>query len=116
MKYLIYNERSGVELGTYEGDSPEDAIQAMLDDAGCDDEPSADLRAIEVQPSSTMKGKQTMIRCISDRYDPSGAELYDNVEDFLAMCESVFGECPHLCQRPNGWYDHDGLVLIEVQS
>lgn len=46
--YAISNVSSGHSLGQYEAASPEEAIAAMLADAGCDEEPSEALVATEV--------------------------------------------------------------------
>jgi hypothetical protein len=46
--YSIENTTSGAVLGTYKADSEDAAIRAMLADAGCADEPEADLVAVEV--------------------------------------------------------------------
>lgn len=45
--FRIENVVLGVVLGVYEGITEEDAIQEMLDDAGCVDLPSSDLSAFE---------------------------------------------------------------------
>ena len=47
--YQISNSTSGQILGTYKGETPAAALQAMLDDAGCTDPPAADLVATEVK-------------------------------------------------------------------
>lgn len=44
--YLVHNTTSGLDLGYFEGAGPADAIRAMLDDAGDDGAPGADLVAI----------------------------------------------------------------------
>lgn len=49
-----------------------------------------------------------MYTCTNDRYC-STAETFDTVEDFLAMCESVFGTSPVLLIAPTG-------VVIEIPS
>lgn len=46
--YQIENVTSGTVLGTYEGETPEEAIAAMLRDAGGEGPASPDLVAIEV--------------------------------------------------------------------
>lgn len=47
--FRIENTVSGLVMGEYEGETAEAAIKAMLVDAGAaDQEPSADLIAIEV--------------------------------------------------------------------
>jgi len=48
MKYLIEQTTSGQVLGIYEAEDADQAIQAMLDDAGCDDAPDPGLVAREV--------------------------------------------------------------------
>jgi hypothetical protein len=54
-------------------------------------------------------------RCVSDRYDPSGAETYASVAEFLDMCHAVFGEAPDLTEMsPGRWYDDEGPVLIDI--
>lgn len=45
--YTIHSAASGQDLGTYEGDTPEEAIAAMMSDASCTDEPSSELVAVE---------------------------------------------------------------------
>jgi hypothetical protein len=47
--YTVRNTKSGLDLGTFDAATPEEAIQAMLDDAGCTDEPSSSLVAEEVE-------------------------------------------------------------------
>lgn len=42
MKYRIEGKVDGVDYGIYEGASKEDAVRAMLADAGCTDEPDMD--------------------------------------------------------------------------
>jgi len=41
MKYHIYNSVSGLDMGVYDGDSPDDAKDALARDAGYDDYASA---------------------------------------------------------------------------
>lgn len=55
--YEIENTSSGQILGTYEADSPEAAIRAMLADAGCTDEPDPDLVATEVEGIDATKAR-----------------------------------------------------------
>ena len=43
--YHIMNTISGQDLGRYQGETPEEAIRAMLADAGCTDEPDPALVA-----------------------------------------------------------------------
>jgi len=43
--YNIYNATSGQDLGEYDGETEDEAIRAMLADAGCTDEPSDDIVA-----------------------------------------------------------------------
>lgn len=55
-------------------------------------------------------------RCVSDLYNPHGVEEgYANLEEFRAMCRSVYGEEPILhALRPGEWFDDDGeLVLVK---
>ena len=48
--YTITNVQSGHTFGEYQGETPEAAIKAMMIDAGApDEEPSDDLRAVEVK-------------------------------------------------------------------
>lgn len=48
--YLIYNTTSGSELGVYPGLNELEALNAMLKDAGCEDEEIADdLRIINIE-------------------------------------------------------------------
>ena len=49
MLWNVYNQKSGLFLGCYEASSPEAAIREMMVDAGCQDEPSTDLVAVEVE-------------------------------------------------------------------
>jgi len=51
--YTVINTRSGVTLGVYPGTTPDEAIRAMLDDAGERGEPSADLIAEPVDDTET---------------------------------------------------------------
>jgi hypothetical protein len=44
-RYHVYNIASGASLGIFPGADPHTALQAMLDDAGCIDGASYDLRA-----------------------------------------------------------------------
>ena len=46
--YEIYNTASSESLGIYHGNTEEEAIRAMMKDAGCDDEPGDDLKAVMV--------------------------------------------------------------------
>jgi len=46
--YEIENIASGQRLAVYEAETEDEAIKAMLADAGCDDEPDPNLRAHEV--------------------------------------------------------------------
>ena len=47
--YLVHNTISGIDLGCYQGATPDEAIRAMLTDAGCgpDVEAGPDVVAIE---------------------------------------------------------------------
>lgn len=47
-KYLVYNPTNGDAFGAYEGETEEEAIRAMMTDAGSDEEPWEDIRADEV--------------------------------------------------------------------
>ena len=49
-----------------------------------------------------------MYTCTTDRYC-STAEIFETVEDFIAMCEIVFGTSPVLLVSPAG-------VVIEIPS
>jgi hypothetical protein len=53
------------------------------------------------------------LRCVSDRYDADGA-AYASVDEFLAMCRSVFGEAPELTRQADGWHDDRGPVLVSA--
>lgn len=44
-QWLVWNDYAGVELGIYPGASADEAMRAMLADAGSDEEPSENLRA-----------------------------------------------------------------------
>ena len=46
--FRIENSASGHILCTYSGETAEDAIRAMMADAGSDEEPSEEIVAIEV--------------------------------------------------------------------
>ena len=46
--YLVKNKASGIVFGTYQGDTPEEAISTMLADAGCDDPPDPTLIATDI--------------------------------------------------------------------
>ncbi len=50
--YRVENRMSGFDAGFFAATSPEEAIAAMMDDAGCDDEPSPDWIATEVRVPS----------------------------------------------------------------
>jgi hypothetical protein len=48
--FRVENTQSGHIFGEYQGETPEAAIKAMMVDAGAaDEEPSDDLRAVEVE-------------------------------------------------------------------
>ena len=47
-RYVVEQMTSGYVLGTYQADSPEHAIRAMLKDAGDDGEPDPGLVATEI--------------------------------------------------------------------
>lgn len=47
-RYIVENTRSGLCLGVYATATADEAIRAMLANAGCTDEPDADLVATEV--------------------------------------------------------------------
>ena len=51
--FRIQNTTSGADLGVYEGETADEAIRAMLADAGCKDEPSDDLVATLVPTEPT---------------------------------------------------------------
>ncbi len=53
--------------------------------------------------------------CYSDRYTPT-ADEFASVDEFFAMCRSVFGEAPALTLRADGWHDDQGLVLVETSE
>lgn len=46
--YEVYNTKSGAYIGAYEGETPAGAIAAMLGDAGSDEDPAADVKAVQV--------------------------------------------------------------------
>lgn len=46
--YRIENTFSGQVFGDYEGETPEQAVQAMLDDAGYDGPASPDIEAVRL--------------------------------------------------------------------
>ena len=50
--YRVEHRVSGFNAGLFAATSPEEAIAAMMDDAGCDDEPSPDWIATEVRVPS----------------------------------------------------------------
>ena len=65
--YRIIQTRTATDLGCYEADSPEAAIAAMLDDAGCDDEPDEGLVAtLETTPASLDELLELMRCCPGD--------------------------------------------------
>lgn len=47
-KWVIWNSQSGYELGVYEGRNEDEAIDAMLRDADCEDAPSIYIQATEI--------------------------------------------------------------------
>jgi hypothetical protein len=64
--YRIHNTASGLDLGIWEAASADEAIRAMLADARCDDEPSLDLVAEEVEAYDV----------VSPAYDPHPVSAY----------------------------------------
>lgn len=48
--YRIANRTSGHVFGAYRGDTADEAIGAMLADAGCEDEAAEDVIATEIEP------------------------------------------------------------------
>jgi len=52
-----------------------------------------------------------MYRCVNDSYDRTG-DLYEDVEDFLAMCKVVYGIRPELFRVDGNWYDEIGSLLV----
>lgn len=55
MHYEICNESSGHIFGIYEGDSPEEAVAAMMEDAGSPHvEPDESLRTTEFDVAETL--------------------------------------------------------------
>lgn len=52
---------------------------------------------------------------VTDRYGRD-MSTYRDVEEFLAMCEAVFGERPVLRLRRDGWHDVHGLVLAAASA
>jgi hypothetical protein len=39
-------------------------------------------------------------------------DLYDSVEEFLAMCQETFGEQPLLTERDGDYIDSRGVVVL----
>ena len=52
MIYRIINTTSGADFGLFEGATPDEAIAAMMADAGCTEEPADCWQAIEVSEVS----------------------------------------------------------------
>ena len=57
--------------------------------------------------------------CLDDRYDSSGL-AFDDVADFEAMCESLYGEAPSLDLREfaitPGWYDAQNRLILRLKD
>lgn len=52
----------------------------------------------------------TKLRCISDSYTQT-PDIFDSVDEFIAMCLECFGEAPAIVEQHDGWHDDVGLVL-----
>ena len=57
------------------------------------------------------------LRCVSDAYDPDGSFLYDDVDQFLAMCQDAFVDEPELTETSFGvWRDSTGEVVLVAEG
>lgn len=55
--------------------------------------------------------------CTNDRYNQDYSE-YDSIEEFLDMCQEVFGEKPTLTEKIDGghsvWMDEQGEIVLQM--
>lgn len=76
-------------------------------------------QAVLAQPTEHPMGTDSVI-CVSDAYT-TATDSFASVQEFLDMCQTVFGLAPTLTYRPGmarpGWYDADGdLVLVAANN
>ena len=54
--------------------------------------------------------------CVSDAYDPDGTVPYEDVQDFLDVCQSCFGSEPVLREQGGCYYDESNTLVLEPLS
>ncbi len=101
-------ERTGASINKH-ADPTEGAREGLsIDDAREIAREDASLLWVRVTAS-------TPLRCVSDTYDQDGG-TYDDVADFLRMCDACFGERPDLTEHSGSWYEGGTLVLEPVSE
>jgi len=58
-----------------------------------------------------------MFYCVNDRYDPDGSISFDNLGQFIGMCQDCFGETPDLIEQADGNFtDLHGDIVLEFRE
>lgn len=105
--YRVEHRMSGFDAGLFAATSPEEAIAAMMDDAGDTDEPSPDWIATEVE----------LVQMIQARpYEDQGlVEYAGDPEELQEWVEAVRDDY-HVAlasTRVMGWDDYTAIVRLE---
>ena len=105
--YRVEHRVSGFNAGLFAATSPEEAIAAMMDDAGVTDEPSPDWIATEAE----------VVQMIRTRpYEDQGlvkyARLPEDLEEWIdSVCDDYHFSL--VSTRVQGWGDYTAIVRME---
>ena len=44
-------------------------------------------------------------KCVSDKWDPWGQDVFSSLGSFYEMCQTCFGEQPALYERAGQWFE-----------
>ncbi len=105
--YRVEHRVSGFDAGFFAATSPEEAIAAMMDDAGVTDQPSPNWIATEVEVV------QLIQRC---PYEDQGlveyARLPEDLEEWIDCVRDGY-RVSLVSTRVQGWGDYTAIVRLE---
>ena len=52
-----------------------------------------------------MDRRERSFRCVSDKWDPWGKDVFPSLREFYEMCQTCFGEQPALYERAGQWFE-----------